>query len=81
MSDLTEVIFVGAKKVGCTKCIFCRECLIQKGILYSTDSQITAETAIRDNLRCSSCGSKLVTEEQFKHRKQAAKCTLRKRIV
>lgn len=67
--DLAEVTYVGAKKVGCNKCIFCRECLIQKEILYAMESRITPETAIRDNLKCSSCGSNLVQPEGFEQRK------------
>lgn len=73
--DLSPVTYVGAKKVGCNKCIFCVQCLVDKEILYTVESQITPEIAIRDNLRCASCGCKLVTEEGIKPRKQAAKCT------
>lgn len=59
-------IYVGAKKVGCNKCIFCRQCLFNKEILFTTESQITLSDAIKDDIRCSSCNSKLYTEEQAK---------------
>lgn len=53
--------YVGAKKVGCDKCIFCNQCLVEKEILYSTESQIHIEEALWDDLRCSSCGCRLAS--------------------
>ena len=74
MSDLAEVkTFVGAKKVGCNKCIFCLQCLVEKEILYTVESQITAAIARKDNLRCSSCNCILAHPEGFEHRKHAEK--------
>lgn len=46
--------FVGAKSVQSNE-IFCKKCLIIKGILYSPESQITQEQAFREGLRCSRC--------------------------
>jgi hypothetical protein len=47
--------YVGAKKVGCDKCIYCRTFLVQKEILYATDSVISQKQAKTEGLRCSSC--------------------------
>lgn len=46
--------FVGAKSVQSNE-IFCKQCLINQGILYSTESQITHEEAFKQGLRCSKC--------------------------
>ena len=51
--------FVGAKKVGCEKCVFCRQCLIDREILYSVDSLISQRQAKREVLSCSGCGCML----------------------
>lgn len=56
--------FVGAKKVGCNKCFFCFQCLVEKEILYATESRITLEQALSNDVRCSSCGALLYTKEE-----------------
>jgi hypothetical protein len=58
--------YVGARKVNCDKCIFCRQCLIEKEILFTPESQISLSDAIKDEIKCTSCGSVLYSEEEFK---------------
>jgi hypothetical protein len=57
--------YVGARSVQCN-CIFCRQCLIDRGILYRYGSEIGMAEAKRDNLRCAGCSVILYTQKLSK---------------
>jgi hypothetical protein len=61
--------YVAAKGLNCN-CVFCRTCLVQKEILYATNSVISHKQAKREALTCSGCGCTLHLQKESKPPKQ-----------
>jgi hypothetical protein len=55
--------FVAAKGLNCN-CLFCRQCLVDREILFATDSVISQKQAKTDGLRCSGCGCMLSLQKE-----------------
>ena len=65
--------YVAVRKVGCPNCVFCRECALEKDILYSMENVVTFKEAKEGRLRCVSCSVVLHTTKQKKQQQKDEK--------
>jgi len=57
-----EKKFVGALSVRCG-CPVCSSCLVLNEVLYIGGSEITAETALKEQIRCVFCKGLLIQDK------------------
>ncbi len=71
--------YLGARSVK-TNAVYCRQCLIDRGVLYRYGTEISPAEARKNNLQCVSCGADLASQTVAKGKKERVGNKLIRRV-